>query len=76
MLNRLKKRKMPLRQVQVDLGLCHFCGACVGACPVNIIFLRDADLIIGESCTHCERCIPACPLGALYLIDMPEKAPG
>jgi ferredoxin len=76
MLNRLKKRKAPLRQVRVDFGLCHFCGACVGACPVNIIYLQDADLIIGESCTHCERCLPACPLGALHLIDMPEKAPG
>jgi ferredoxin len=74
MLNRLKKRIVPLRQIQVNLGLCHFCGACVGACPVNIIYLQSSKLIIGESCTHCERCIPACPLGALSLIDMPEKA--
>jgi ferredoxin len=74
MFNRLKKHKVPLRQVQVNPELCHFCGACVGACPVNIIYLQGSDLLIGENCTHCERCIPACPFGALSLIDMPEKA--
>jgi ferredoxin len=69
MFDKFKKPKPPLRQVRVDYGICHFCGACVGACPANAIFLGSSHLCIGDTCTHCERCISACPLGALSLID-------
>ncbi len=76
MLDRFKKSKAPIphKKIGVDYRICHFCGACVGACPPDAIFLENAHLRIDSSCTSCERCIPACPLGALYLIDLPLEA--
>ncbi len=71
MLAKFKKPKPPLKQVWVDYGICHFCGACVAACPANAIFLQNSHLKIDGSCTSCERCLPACPLGALSLGDHP-----
>ncbi len=70
------KPRKPGMQVKVDHGLCHFCGACVGACPPNAMFLYNACLAIDEDrCTFCERCLRACPLHALTLEPlMPESA--
>ncbi len=76
MLNELKKRKLPPGQVQVDYWLCHFCGACVGACPENTIFLCNSHLVIDENCTRCMRCITACPLGALSWMALPVEMAG
>ncbi len=74
MFDRFKRRKPPLRQVGVDHRICHFCGACVGACPANAIFLQNAHLQIDADCTHCERCVPVCPVGALYFTELTAEA--
>ena len=57
-------------RVKVNYAICHFCGACVGACPENCMFLRSSHLAIDNStCTVCQRCIYACPLRALSLAE-------
>ena len=75
MFRKPEKQRMPARQVRVDYGICHFCGACVGACPENAIFLRSSHLVITrELCTECGRCAAACPLQALSYIDAQAEA--
>lgn len=54
----------------VDEEKCMRCGACVGVCPENAMFLREFNLEIDDSCTSCETCVKGCPVSAL---DMKEK---
>ena len=71
MLQKFGKRKTTGRQVEVNYALCHFCGACVGTCPENAIFLRSSHLVIEtQACTACERCVHGCPLGALSTVEL------
>ncbi|MGE5222021.1 MAG: 4Fe-4S dicluster domain-containing protein [Omnitrophica WOR_2 bacterium] len=68
------KPKKPDWQVKVNDRLCHFCGACVGACPANAMFLYNTRLVIqDDGCTRCERCLIACPLHALSLDRLPAE---
>ncbi|MFP3871707.1 MAG: 4Fe-4S dicluster domain-containing protein [Candidatus Aenigmatarchaeota archaeon] len=53
--------------VEVDLEKCMHCGACVGTCPVNVIFLNDLIPEVGEGCTECGLCVKVCPVSALSL---------
>jgi len=46
---------------------CMHCGACVGSCPQNAIFLNDIYLTFGEACNDCGICVTVCPVGALEL---------
>jgi len=62
----LQRRKTVARPVVVNYALCHFCGACVGACPENSISLQHVHLSIDpQTCTGCARCVRACPVQAL-----------
>jgi len=49
----------------VDKTLCLHCGACVGTCPVNSIFLYETSLAFDEKCTQCGMCVRVCALGAI-----------
>lgn len=52
----------------IDYELCFSCGACVGVCPPDALFLHDYHLTVDqETCTACERCVAACPVRALSL---------
>jgi ferredoxin len=54
--------------ILIDYDVCDYCGACVGTCPVNVIDLLDAKLIIDQlNCIDCGICVKACPVGALEL---------
>ena len=53
----------------IDDMLCMHCGACVGACPTNAIFLNEVYLTFNEDCTQCGMCVKVCPVGA---IDYPH----
>ena len=51
----------------VSIEKCHHCGACVGACPENAIYLNDIVLVFSENCNRCARCIKVCPVGAITM---------
>lgn len=45
---------------------CVLCGACVPACPEQVIFEGDRIYeIISEKCTKCDECLPVCPVDAI-----------
>lgn len=49
----------------VDDMLCMHCGACVGVCPTNAIFLNEVYITFNEDCTQCGMCVRVCPVGAI-----------
>jgi len=51
----------------VTIERCMHCGACVGTCPVNAIYLNDVLLEFDAKCNRCGRCVKICPIGALEL---------
>src|SRR5437879_8185930 len=54
----------------IDDMLCMHCGACVGTCPTNAIFLHEVYLTFNEECTQCGVFVEVCPGGAL---DYPRR---
>jgi len=51
----------------VTIEKCMHCGACVGSCPQNAIYLNDIVLEFNENCNKCGRCVRLCPAGALRM---------
>jgi ferredoxin len=52
--------------VIVNNQICLHCGACVGSCPTNSIFLHETSTIeFLPTCTECELCVVVCPVGAI-----------
>jgi ferredoxin len=51
----------------VSIEKCMHCGACVGSCPQNAIFLNEIVLEFNENCNKCGRCVRICPVGALRM---------
>ena len=49
----------------VDRTMCMHCGACVGTCRFNAIFLHETRVEFYDSCTKCGVCIRVCPVGAV-----------
>ncbi|ADD08390.1 DUF362 domain-containing protein [Candidatus Aciduliprofundum boonei] len=55
-----------MNMMNVDPAICNYCGACVGSCPVNCMFLDETIVRIDEDkCIKCGFCIRACPVGAI-----------
>ena len=52
---------------EVNYDKCMHCGACVGTCPVNAIFLKESTLEINDDCTECGLCVKTCPIQALEM---------
>ncbi|MFW6141389.1 MAG: 4Fe-4S binding protein [Candidatus Saliniplasma sp.] len=50
---------------EIEYEKCMRCGACVGTCPVNAIFLKESTLDINDDCTGCGLCVKVCPVHAL-----------
>jgi ferredoxin len=49
---------------------CVNCGACVGICPSEALFLERPSMVVGfdpERCTACEACVMACPTRAMVV---------
>ncbi len=53
--------------LDIDYERCMHCGACVGSCPEDSLFLREFLLEVDESCIECGTCVKACPVKALKL---------
>lgn len=59
--------------MNVKNQICLHCGACVGACPTNSIFLHGTSTIeFLPSCTECGLCVVVCPVGAI--LETSEQA--
>lgn len=56
-------------KMAVDDSFCMHCGACVGSCPLNAIFLHEVLISFDEECNLCGLCVRVCPMGA---IDFPR----
>lgn len=68
--NLMNAPTLPKAVVIVDDELCLRCGACVGVCPSNGMFLLDTRLTIEITiCRGCAVCVGVCPVGALTLIQ-------
>lgn len=50
---------------EVEDEKCMRCGACVGTCPFNAIFLKEFTIDINDDCTECGMCVKVCPIDAL-----------
>ena len=59
--------KGQLDELEVDVARCLHCGACVGSCPANAIYLDEVLPRFGDGCTLCKRCTKVCPVGAISL---------
>ncbi|MEM2943166.1 MAG: 4Fe-4S binding protein [Methanomassiliicoccales archaeon] len=53
--------------MKVIIEKCMHCGACVGSCPSNAIFLNEVIIDFHQECNQCRRCTKACPVGAIQM---------
>ena len=52
--------------MKVNNELCLRCGACVGSCPTNSVFLHETAFIkFLPTCTECGLCAVICPVGSI-----------
>ncbi len=54
-----------MKKPKINGDMCMKCGACVGSCPVNAMFLREYIVEVNDDCTGCGLCKKICPVGAV-----------
>jgi ferredoxin len=54
-------------KITVETSKCMHCGACVGTCPKNAIFMNEVELVFNKDCIFCGICVKTCPVGALTM---------
>ena len=75
MQNKSRRPGKEFQEININYSLCLYCGACVGACPENAIFLHGTYLRIDASCSRCGRCVNVCPIRAISIdVKQPEPA--
>ena len=60
---------MPKKLPVIDADACIGCGACVSACPVNVLDMDGdkAKVAKPDACTECGACVDACPVSCIAL---------
>jgi formate hydrogenlyase subunit 6/NADH:ubiquinone oxidoreductase subunit I len=54
--------------VKIDETTCIGCEACIDACPVEALFMKDEKAKCDEEkCVDCGACVDVCPVGAISL---------
>ena len=62
--------------MRVNNQRCLHCGACVGSCPTNSMFLHETAFVeILPTCIECERCVMICPVGSIARVSKPAGRP-
>lgn len=54
----------------VEAGLCVSCGACVAACPVNVVELEAGEPHLVGDCIECGLCYANCPRAGFDVDEM------
>ena len=54
---------------EVNLNECGGVGACVEACPLDVLELVDNKAVVArpDDCAECGTCVDACPMEAITL---------
>lgn len=62
------------KQKLYSLSKCIGCGACVGICPENALFMEDNGNIVTDNslCTLCGKCAKVCPTNAIEMSGRKE----
>jgi predicted Fe-Mo cluster-binding NifX family protein/ferredoxin len=65
-IHELSKEKKIVAEINYEL--CTVCGACVDACPLKAIWMKDNKVCIYvDECVGCGMCVSECPVGAISL---------
>ncbi|MCD6414869.1 MAG: 4Fe-4S binding protein [Candidatus Diapherotrites archaeon] len=52
--------------VEINRGLCCYCGGCTSVCPVAALTLKETRIEWDkDKCIHCGACELVCPVGAI-----------
>ncbi len=66
---RAREQEVGGMTITVDQSICMRCGACVGSCPVNAMFLEEFRVTVNDECIDCGLCTRCCPVGALEMLE-------
>jgi Fe-S-cluster-containing hydrogenase component 2 len=64
----MTRMKNTFQKIAIDQEICMHCGACVGTCPKNAMFLHDLTVAADENCNGCRLCVKVCPIGAIEIV--------
>lgn len=56
-------------KAMADPKMCTACGACVDACPVHTIEVRENTAVVGENCAGWGLCEQECTSGAITMAE-------
>ena len=64
----MTRMKNVFQKIAIDQEICMHCGACVGTCPQNAMFLHDLTVAADDNCNGCRLCVKVCPIGAIEIV--------
>ena len=52
---------------KVNEETCSGCEACVSACPVEAIEMKEGKAFVNDDCIDCGACVDECPVEAITM---------